>query len=387
MISTEVHIHSIEIILQKKGNSLILKVDHKDLRGNYNLFSLKRIIMKTIKIFKLSSLFLFILLATQSCMVSSLYPLYTENDLITENKIEGEWIDSDSTKYNFSKFIDKELENSINNIQKNITNLKSTLLNNNSTNIKLNENNDIKIKASIVVNGDTSLYNNIDDFIKDFKIKSNIDSANKPNIRISKLKYSIEQSDKPHFKVTHKGETDVQNLNKEMNKSMDRLDKITGSNIKESIQNLEQELLILQNQAKLPINQYYLIKIIEKNDSTLFTGRLANLGDHYFLDVIPQEDNLEDKLGDNCMISLVAPMHGFFKVEFVDEKLKLNWIYSEDLKKLRKSKKIRLEYISRGDREIITAKTSDIQKFLIKFADSELFNNHKDAELILSPLK
>lgn len=200
------------------------------------------------------------------------------------------------------------------------------------------------------------------------------------------MKYSIEQSDEPHFKVTHKGETDVQNLNKEMSKSIALLDKITGSNKKESIQNLEQELLILQNLAKLPINQYYLIKIIEKNDSTLFTGRLANLDDHYFLDVIPNEDNMEDKLGDNYMISLVMPMHGFLKLEFIDDKLKMNWIYSEDLKEIRKNKKIRLEHISRDNREIITAKTTDIQKFLIKFADSELFNN-KDAELLLIPLK
>lgn len=135
------------------------------------------------------------------------------------------------------------------------------------------------------------------------------------------------------------------------------------------------------------LRKQYQIKIISKQDTSLFIARLAKLEDHYFLDVIPDEDQMEKKLDDDYMISLVVPMHGFFKLEFIDEKLKMNWIYSEDLKEIRKNKKIRLEYISRDDREIITAKTSDIQKFLIKFANSDLFNNHKDAELILSPLK
>jgi len=132
--------------------------------------------------------------------------------------------------------------------------------------------------------------------------------------------------------------------------------------------------------------KFYLIKIITKKDTTFLEGRLARLDEYYFLDVIPNEEYLEQKLDDDYMISLVVPMHGFFKLKFIDEKLKFNWIEYQDFIKLRDNKKIRLEHLSKYDREIITAKTSDIQKFLIKFADSDLFNN-KDAELILTPLK
>ena len=52
--------------------------------------------MKTIKIFQLSSFFLFILITAQSCMVSSLNPLYTHKDRILNTKIEGEWVDSNN---------------------------------------------------------------------------------------------------------------------------------------------------------------------------------------------------------------------------------------------------------------------------------------------------
>lgn len=242
---------------------------------------------KQIKIFKLSALFLFILIATQSCMVSSLHPLYTNMDRVHLDELNAKWIDSDSTIYSITTKIDS------------------------SRTIPIQK----KLEKNIEIN-------------------------------------------------TSKHETE------EMKQKV--------------IANRKSFIESIDNMSSF---KFYEIIITEKTGTTIFLGKLSKLDKYYFLDVIPDEDHMEKKLDDNYMISLVVPMHGFFRLELMDEKLKLNWIFSEDLKKLRKNKKIRLEHISRDDREIITAKTTDIQKFLIKFADSKLFNNHKDAELILTPLK
>ena len=133
--------------------------------------------------------------------------------------------------------------------------------------------------------------------------------------------------------------------------------------------------------------RFYQIKMTHENKISIFEGRLAKLENNYFLDIIPNDDNVESKLDDDYMIGLVAPMHGFIKIQFLaDGKIKLNWMDTKGFKSLKKENKIRIKSQRRNDREIITARTSAIQKFLIKFADSELFNN-KDAELILTPMK
>ena len=132
-------------------------------------------------------------------------------------------------------------------------------------------------------------------------------------------------------------------------------------------------------------NHYYEIKIITKKDTAVFEGRVSKLKDHYFLDIIPDDDILEKRIDNINLIGLVAPMHGIIKLKIKDDELQLNAIENDDFEKLIKEKKIRIEYISRGNRMIITSKTSDIQKFLIKFADTELFNNTDDA-LILKRL-
>lgn len=252
-------------------------------------FNKNRFTMKTIKTLKLSSLFLFILIATQSCMVSSLHPLYTDKDRIYKEELNGTWIDIDSTNYKISTHLESNISKEIKKLEKQKLKLKSN---------------------------------------------TNLDTA------LLRRKTILNRC------LLHE----------------------------------------MKKQAQDPHNRYYQINIIEKQDNIVFNGRLNKLNKSYFLDVIPDEICLEKRLNSSDINTLVAPMHGFFKIQFIDEKLKLNWINSEAFKKLVKDKKIRLSTLKQSDREIITAKTSDIQKFLIKFADTELFNN-KDTELILTPLK
>jgi len=281
-------------------------------------------------------------------MVSSLHPLYTDANRVYKEELNGKWITDDDDIIEITTITDTtglaQQPNSMQNISK----------------------------------------------IKD-----------KPGVKF-KVKYSYNKRD--NDSVTEdslsKEERFMMGLDKKENEEQS-----TNSTIENSNLSKEDRFMMGINQDKKGVKpnkipsmkqmkyfmypntrKHYEIKLITKRDTTFFEGRLAKLDQYYFLDVIPNENYLEQKLDNDNIISLVVPMHGFFKFKFIDNKLKLNWINFEDFKKLRKNKKIRLARISRDDREIITAKTSDIQKFLIKFADSELFNN-KDAELILSPLK
>lgn len=253
-----------------------MKVDQHDIcRFQKSIITKNELTMKTIKIFKLNLLFLFILIATQSCVVSSLHPLYTKIDLCAPRELNGTWIDNDKTIY---------------------------------------------------------------------EVKTMIDSTKSKSFKTKDIK------------------------DNEMRQKLTQWEKESDATIKFST-----------------TNHYYKIKIITKKDTAVYEGRVSKLKDHYFLDIMPDDNMLEKRIDNVNLIGLVAPMHGILKLRIKANELQLNAIEYDDFEKLIKAKKIRMEYIERGDRIIITSKTSDIQKFLIKFADTELFNNLEDA-LILKRL-
>ncbi|PCH69158.1 MAG: hypothetical protein COC06_08095 [Bacteroidales bacterium] len=281
---------------------------------------------KQFRILKVSSLFLFMLIATQSCMVSSLHPLYTNKDRVHKEELCGKWQNDEQSIFEITTMVDSS---------KLIFNQKYPF--------------------------DSDLGSKEDEkqtFYEHFM--TSIDSSK--SISRKRNNFLISSA-------ADKGKQDK-----------DETEKIKND-LKEKISNLK------ESEYKQVSNLYYQIKITDKDDAvTVFNGRLSKLDKYYFLDIIPDDDALEKKLNDDYLIGLVAPMHGFFKLQFMGEKLKFNWIEPHDFKELRREKKVRLKSIQQNDREIITAKTSDIQKFLIKFADTELFNN-EDSELILTPVK
>ncbi|MDE5420633.1 hypothetical protein L3073_00255 [Ancylomarina sp. DW003] len=304
--------------------------------------------MKTIKIFKLNSFFLFILIATQSCMVSSLHPLYTSTNLIHKEELNGKWQTNDGTKIEITTITDTTgLAEQSKNMQ-DISKIKHKV----GTKLKVKYSKNRIDKDSVET----------ETLSKEERFMMGLNKEKENGQSISSTKKNSDLSKEERF--------------------MMGLDQPKKGGNQNKIPSMKQMIYFMYPNTR----KHYEIKLITKRDTSFFEGRLAKLDKYYFLDVIPHEDYLEQKLDNDNMISLVVPMHGFFKLNFIDKKLKLNWIYFEDFKKLRKNKKIRLARISRDDREIITAKTSNIQKFLIKFADSDLFNN-KDAELILTPLK
>lgn len=263
--------------------------------------------IKQLGILKVSTLFLFILIATQSCMVSSLHPLYTDIDRVHLDKLDGVWLEEDNTRFEITTIVDS-------------VGLESKKAKTDPKEMSVED----------------AFFNGLDGK----KTKSTIENTN----------------------AFFEGKSKTVNT----------------SEIEQSkIENFF---------FKPDLRKHYQIKIFSEKDTSTFDGKLSQLDKYYFLDIIPDDDALEKKLNDDYLIGLVAPMHGFLKLQFMGGKLKVNWIESNDFKELRKEKKLRLKSIKQNDREIITAKTSDIQKFLIKFADTELFNN-EDSELILTPVK
>lgn len=262
--------------------------------------------MKT-KHFKLSCLFLLILFVTQSCVVSSLHPLYTDSDRVHLDELDGVWMEEDKTRYEITTIVDSTgLE-----VKKDKTNPKGM----SKEEAFFNGSGGKKKKASIEEENE---------FFEGKSKKRNISDADKNKI----------------------------------------------------------ENFFFNPQLR----KHYQIKIFSEKDTSIFDGKLSKLDGNYFLDIIPNEKCLENKLEESYMSALIARTHGFFKLDIKDDELMINGIEYDDFEELLKKKRIRIEYVERDDNIIITAKTPDIQKFLIKFADDKMFNDPKEA-LILKRIK
>jgi|GEM_PF-2710290 len=243
--------------------------------------------MKTeqIKRIKLFGIFIILLVATQSCVVSSLNPLYTNMDRIHLDELDGVWEGNEKDRYIIKTIVDS--------------------------------------------------------------------SDHKANIKI------------------------------DMRSSFGS-DEIDHSEIRKRIKAIEKKLGV---KVEFPeMKTHYEITMITEKDTSVFDGRLANLGGHYFMDLIPNDKHVEDKISGSFIAGMLVTTHGFFKIDIKNDELVVNTIENDDFEDLIENKRVRIEYVERDNGLIITAKTEDIQKFLIKFADSKMFNDPDEA-LILKRIK
>ncbi|WP_282014348.1 hypothetical protein [Marinifilum flexuosum] len=262
--------------------------------------------MKTeqMKRIKLIGFIIVLLVATQSCVVSSLHPLYTDSDRVHLDELDGVWVDEDKTRY---------------------------------------------------------------------EIKTIVDTADMADIlekmeSVSKVKHKVGSK----LKVKYKPNSGV-SVNK---------DSITGQFVVNGALDHKQIMHYLYPDTR----KHYQIKVFFEKDTSIFDGKLSKLSENYFLDVTPNDGFLEDKLAESLISTMLLPTHMFFKIEVKGEQLLLNSMEPNDFKKLLKENRVRVEYVERDGDIVITAKTEDIQKFLIKFADSKVFNDPDEA-LILKRIK
>ncbi|MFA8434736.1 MAG: hypothetical protein ACEPOZ_09490 [Marinifilaceae bacterium] len=129
--------------------------------------------------------------------------------------------------------------------------------------------------------------------------------------------------------------------------------------------------------------KYYTIKINEEGKTATFTGKLVKLDKYLFLDVLPEKTNVENIVNHSFLQSHLISAHGIFKVTLENNKIRLNYLEPESLRAARNWRKFRFTHVKTKDNLVITAKTKDIQKFLIKYADSDIFSN-EDSQILLT---
>ncbi len=114
----------------------------------------------------------------------------------------------------------------------------------------------------------------------------------------------------------------------------------------------------------------YRLSVTEEGVTEDFALHLLKLGQHQYLDFFPvgydiRPDFLEMHL---------APSHIFARVEIKDECLVVHFFDPDWLEDLIDKERIRISYVELPDRYLLTAKTEDLQKFILKFAnDSTTF--------------
>lgn len=116
----------------------------------------------------------------------------------------------------------------------------------------------------------------------------------------------------------------------------------------------------------------YLLTIKEKDMPEPFNAsfqvKIIQLKGHYFLDFYLDEYKYKDP---DIFDLHMLPVHTFAKVVIDDNQVSINWFDQEWLSDLIKDNKIRIHHEDNGEHILLTAKPRELQKFVIKYVNSE----------------
>ena len=121
--------------------------------------------------------------------------------------------------------------------------------------------------------------------------------------------------------------------------------------------------------ANIDSTSYVLYLKDKDNKESEFSVHVVKLGGHYFLDFY-----LEDFMNDNELDLAsfhIVPVHTFAKLKVSEDELQINWFDQDWLEKLIDANKIRIHHEDNGDYILLTAKPRELQKFVIKYQDTE----------------
>lgn len=110
---------------------------------------------------------------------------------------------------------------------------------------------------------------------------------------------------------------------------------------------------------------YYLTHI-SGHDTARYDVHLVQLNDYYLLDMTPDLSHTKQ------LLSHPYPLHSFYKLEFLPNGDMTIYIFDNDyLKQLFEQRKIRIkhEYSEENETYVLTAPTSELQAFILKYAD------------------
>jgi len=121
----------------------------------------------------------------------------------------------------------------------------------------------------------------------------------------------------------------------------------------------------------------YRTTYVDDGDTLRFLSHLTSIGQYTFLDIYPYEDcslpDMDDcTMTDNLMKNYI-PVHTFMRFDFEDGRITLIDFDNDKLKELFLKNKIRLDHEVIGENSIIviTASTTDLRKFIGKYAREE----------------
>jgi hypothetical protein len=145
----------------------------------------------------------------------------------------------------------------------------------------------------------------------------------------------------------------------------------TGENEYWKIRRLDPDFEKLSGDWK-QYNSGFTYKLSVREDDKLeeFALHLLDLGDDLFLDFFPVNYDISHSFLDMHLV----PAHIFAKAELTDQALILHFFDMEWLEELIESNRIKISYVELNYRNLLTAKTEELQKFITKFAnDSTTF--------------
>jgi hypothetical protein len=110
----------------------------------------------------------------------------------------------------------------------------------------------------------------------------------------------------------------------------------------------------------------YELTIKEQDNAKVgvYEAHLVKLGKFLFLDLYPDETEIED-FND---IHLV-PTHSFWRVEIEKDVLRMAYIDYDWLEEMIDKKKVSIAHVRLEDRIVLTVPTQELQKFVLKYAE------------------
>jgi len=107
----------------------------------------------------------------------------------------------------------------------------------------------------------------------------------------------------------------------------------------------------------------------------VFVAHLARLNERLFLDVHPDKFPSEEKDVEEMKLPYNAfffiPGHSFAVIDSIEPQLKIRWTADDEMEKLLKETPNAVKHELVEDKVVLTAETSQLQKFVLKYADDK----------------
>jgi hypothetical protein len=159
-------------------------------------------------------------------------------------------------------------------------------------------------------------------------------------------------------------------------------------------QSLEGTWQDLENQEwtihKNPFGKNYELHCSKNGRDVALLGTLFTLGGNTYIDIIPIQDNSEEVLVFDLHM---VPTHSIAKVSIVnDDEVNIYWFNEEWLRDMFTHNKIRIAHEFVADQQpksnddrfyLLTAATSELQKFVLKYGNDEKAYDEADLSLKL----